>query len=347
MFLSYFFDILTLSAPYLLFGLLVSGLIYTFFQSQIIKKLIGKEKISDVFLASILGVPIPLCSCSVIPTAVTLKKKGASNGASSSFLISGPESGVDSVLLTYSLMDLPMVIFRVVATFFSAFTAGILNIFFNKTKNIKMEEEQKSCCISADTPSKKIKSSLFQKLKNGFSYSFNNLMADISFWLFFGLVLATVISYFIPDNFFSQLSHWQNKGLILIVGIPLYICASATTPIAASMILKGLNPGSALLLLLVGPATNIANLLVMKKYLSLRGIVINLLSIISIALIFSSLVDYFYSHYFEINFNLSPHLHTEGNSIFDRVLGIILLILMLRGIYKKYIKSILLRSKKS
>lgn len=341
MFLSEFWNILILSAPYLIFGLIVSGFIHVFFQSTTIKKIIGKEKIKDIFLASLLGVPIPLCSCSVIPTAITLRKKGASNGATSSFLISSPESGVDSILLTYSLMDIPMSIFRVVATFFSAFTAGILNIFFNKTPKQVIEQEEKSCCSEKNNNKEnnisKNSFSIWKKIKDGFLYSFRNLMDDISFWLLFGLLIASIISFYVPENFFNQLSNWQNKGLILLVGIPLYICASATTPIASSMILKGLNPGSALLLLLVGPATNIANLLVMKKYISTKGIVINLVSIIVVAVFFSFLIDYFYLNYFSIDFNLKSHLHNENPSYFENFLASILLFLMLKGIFKKCI----------
>jgi uncharacterized membrane protein YraQ (UPF0718 family) len=321
---------LLVSAPYLIVGLFASGLIHAFISVDTIKKWLGQKRMRDIFTASAVGVPLPLCSCSVIPAAVTLKKSGASNASTSAFLISTPESGVDSIAMTYAMIDLPMTIIRPIAAFFSAITAGFAQYFFNPDeKDQEIEEEQKSCCSKTENKKK--------SFKGGMKYAFYDLINDLSVWLTIGILAGALIDYLVPANFFEGLAAWQGKALILAIGVPLYICASATTPIAASLIMKGMSPGAALLLLLVGPATNFSNMAVLQKYIGKKGIVLNIIAIVVVALIFAELTDLFYSTR-ELKLHMA-HVHEHGGSEWWRVgSSIILVALLFRGIYIEELK---------
>ena len=330
---------LLVSSPYLLFGLLFSGLIHKFVPMSKVKKWLGKDSFSSVLKASLVGVPLPLCSCSVIPTAVTLKKSGASNGATSAFLISTPESGVDSMSITYALIDLPMTLIRPLAAFCSAFFAGALQFMFNDfeyKEEINQEVPAKSSCCSKkkETP----KETPIELFKGVFKYGYGKLIDDISVWLTVGILLGALIEFIVPDNFFTSMGMIENRIMILLIGVPLYICASASTPIAVSLMLKGLSPGSALLLLLVGPATNISNIAVLQKYIGKKGVALNIFSIVFVALIFSFITDYMYANFFELKLSEMLQHHDHGGTWWEVISAIILVILLSKGIYKEEIK---------
>ena len=184
---------LLVSAPYLLFGLVISGAIHELIPVEKVKKWLGEKSFGSIFKASAVGVPLPLCSCSVIPTAVTLRKSGASNGATSAFLISTPESGIDSISITYALMDLPMTIIRPVAAFASAFVAGILQFFFNDFEPEKEEEEVKSCCAKKKAAQEVTKKSVGQTSVDIFKFGFGKLLNDIAVWLTIGILMGALI----------------------------------------------------------------------------------------------------------------------------------------------------------
>lgn len=331
---------LLVSAPYLLLGLFVSGIVHAYIPMSKVKKWLGAKSISSVFRAALVGVPLPLCSCSVIPTAVTLRKSGASNGATSAFLISTPESGVDSISITYAMMDLPMTIIRPVAAFFSATIAGLFQYKFN---DFKLEEEKtaakalpKTCGsggehIHTGTPKK-------NKLVQSMQYGFGKLINDIAGWLAIGILLGALIDFVVPADFFSNLSLIESRFMILLVGIPLYICASASTPIAASLILKGLSPGSALLFLLVGPATNISNIAVLQKYIGKKGVLINMSAIAIVGLIFASITDWMYMNLFTISIDEKLVTHDHSGAWWEHVSAALLVILLVKGVYIENIK---------
>lgn len=341
------------AAPYLMFGLFISGLIHVFVSTERIKKSLGGKGILGVVKASFFGIPLPLCSCAVVPTAVTLKKNGASNSATSSFLISTPESGVDSIAMTYGMMDLPMTIIRPVAAFFSAFAAGVLQIFFNseEVKEVENPKEAKvSCCASKKScgSTTEKKESLSSKMNRVFKFSFIELIDDFAFWLTLGIVAGAFIDFIVPPNFFESLSGWSGKLLILGIGIPLYICASATTPIAASLVMKGMSPGTSLLILLVGPATNISNLLVIGQYIGKKGVILNVIAIAAVALGMSFLVDYLYTAFaWPLNFNVHAHAH-EGGSWLELSLTIAFVILLGKSLVTKELPKLIkkIKSKK-
>lgn len=342
-FVEALWETILLSAPYLILGLIISGVIKQFIPMDKVKKWLGGANFSSVVKAALVGVPLPLCSCSVVPTAVTLRKAGASKASTSAFLISTPESGVDSIAMTYALMDLPMTIIRPIAAFLSAFVAGVLQIFFNKEDSVQekenREEPVKSCCSKTKViPKESFGKSLIQSLKFGFG----DLINDIALWFGFGILISALIQVFIPSTFFMDLGTEASRFLILAVGIPVYICASATTPIAAALVMKGVSPGAALLLLLVGPATNISNILVIQKYIGRKGVFLNIAAVIIVGLAFSYLTDYFYIDSVLDWKSSMDHNHAHF-SLFEKVCGAFLVFLILKGIWienlSKYFKK--------
>lgn len=355
-FLASFWKFIVISAPFLLFGFFLAGVIKHFIPMSLVKKWLGNRSFSSIFKAALIGVPLPLCSCSVIPTAITLKKAGASNGATAAFVISTPESGIDSITMTYGMMDLPMTIIRPVAAFLSAMVAGIGQYLFNDT-NEPIGDAPKSCCAhkapiqvkpsccAPKAPAPAAPSCCSGKHHHhkptwfGLSIlrtAYFELIEDIAFWMSIGLLAGAIIDYFVPADFLMMANGTMGRLLILGIGIPFYVCASASTPIAASMMLKGLSPGVALIFLLAGPATSSTNLFVMQKYIGKRGVLINVIAIAVVTLALSYGVDFLYS-YFEwpLNFNIGNHHHHEdGIPWWKHASGVVLSLLLLRGLWK-------------
>lgn len=326
---------------------------------QQVVKWLGKEHWSSVFKAALLGVPLPLCSCAVIPAAVELRKSGAGRGATSSFLISTPESGIDSISVTYALMGLPMAILRPVAAFLSAFVAGLLQLILNPEKEIKKVEVQaevKSCCAhkkKQDSPGDSHdhshqhahaheshgSTSSFSNfwLVKSLKYAFVDLIDDMAVWFSLGMVLAALVDTFVPPAVFVTLTgHW-GKLAIMALAVPIYICASATTPLAAAMMLKGLSPGSALLLMLLGPATNLSNLLVMQKYIGKKAVIINLVAICLCAWAMAIASDHFFPLWGldNVTMGLSPDHARHTPHVVEILCALLLSGLLLKGLYKE------------
>ncbi len=284
---------------YILLGIFLSGIIYVFIDQDKIVRYLGKSRFQSVFLAALFGIPLPLCSCGVLPTAMSLRKRGASKGATLSFLISTPETGLDSIAISYALLDPLMTIFRPVAAFVTAIVAGISeNIFDKKNKALPQNSAELKCDICQEEIQLKQwhPHSFKEKFQYGMKFAFTDLLGDIAVWFILGIVIAGIISYFIPETFIMHYLRegWPAMLLVLVIGIPMYICASASTPIAAALILKGMSPGVALVFLLVGPATNAATILMVGKFLGKRAAVIYLLSISLCAIVLGLFLNQLY-----------------------------------------------------
>jgi len=286
------------AAPFVIFGFFAAGLLKVLIPEKAIVKHLGGNGFRSVFKASLFGVPLPLCSCGVIPVAVGLRKQGASKGATASFLVSVPETGVDSVAITWALLDPLMTIIRPVSAFITALATGSLINLLPEQKEVSKTDTADSCC-SAD-PDKSTLSALqkpiLQRLKDGVVYAFTDLLKDIGGWLLLGILIAGVISYFVPIDFVDRYLGGEYSSLLimLIIGIPLYICASASTPIAAALVLKGLSPGAALVFLLAGPATNAATMTVVAKHLGKTTTVVYVAVIATCSLAFGWIVNRIY-----------------------------------------------------
>ena len=293
------------ASVYILFGMIVGGLLKVFLSPSFVADHLGKGKFSSVIKAALFGIPIPLCSCGVLPAAASLKKQGANSGATTAFLISTPESGVDSMAITYALLDPIMTVARPVSAFITAVAAGISE---NLLQTQQEEDWKKvidrscpidNCCDGNECPPEEHAKhhSFSEKLWSGLKFAVDDLWGDLAGWFFVGLLLAGIIAAVIPQELMTRFlgGGLHSMLIMLLVGIPMYICATASTPVAAALILKGVSPGAALVFLLVGPATNVTSLSVLFGLLGKRATAIYLITLSIFAVLSGLAVDVIYS----------------------------------------------------
>ncbi len=239
----------------------------------------------------------------MLPAAASLRKQGANKGATTAFLISTPESGVDSIAVTYALLDPVMTVIRPLAAFLTAMMAGFAeNLFFWKENNVEMVLDLScpvdNCCDGVDCPEEDHANhhTLTEKIVSGIRFGYKEVWGDIVGWFFIGVLLAGLITTFVPDDLMANLlgGGLSSMLVMLVVGIPLYICATASTPVAAALILKGVSPGAALVFLLVGPATNVTSLSVLTGLLGKKSTLLYLGILSACAVLFGLGVDSFY-----------------------------------------------------
>ena len=339
-------------SPYLLLGFLLAGLMHAFIPGRYYTRYLSKPTLGSVINAAIFGIPLPLCSCGVIPTAMSLRKEGASRGAVTSFLIATPQTGIDSIIATFSLMGVPFAVIRPIAALITAVLGGwMVNTFVSlrdrrahremaegtivKTEEMETctchchchENKAESCCPEGDSDGhhhhhhsgehhhhshhhhshhhhsssaschchdRKIPNTIGGKIVEALRYAFLDMMSDIGKWLVIGLVVAGLITIYVPDEVFTIFKDntMASMILVLIISIPMYLCATGSIPIAVVLMLKGLTPGAALVLLMAGPACNMASILVIRKGLGFRTLVIYILSIVIGAVFFGCLIDW-------------------------------------------------------
>lgn len=291
------------SSVYILFGLLIAGLLRVFMSPNSVATHLGQGRFRSVFKAALLGIPLPLCSCGVLPAAAGLRKQGANKGATAAFLISTPESGVDSIAITWALLDPVMTLARPLAAFTTAVAAGISENLLGPGKEEAVTDQDLTCpvdgcCEGLDCPPEEHAQhhTLSEKIWAGFKFAMTDVWGDIASWFFVGLLLAGLILALVPEEMMGRFlgGGLPSMLLMLVVGIPLYICATASTPIAAALILKGVSPGAALVFLLAGPATNVTSLTVLLRILGKRATAIYLTMIALFSVLFGLAVDQVY-----------------------------------------------------
>ncbi len=346
-------------SPYLLFGFFVAGLLSVFVSQKMVERHLGGRGFLPVLKATLFGIPLPLCSCGVIPVAMSLRKHGASKGSTISFLLSTPQTGVDSILVTYSLLGPVFAVFRPLAALVTGLVGGILvDLFGHSPEDLRLADggqktedggqmtedrvpraengaapnpqsairnpqsegsEEHCCCHHTVSPGR--------KFLNGMKYGFISLPRDIGKPLLLGLVIAALISTVVPDDFFAaRLGHGLPAMLVMmLIGIPMYVCASASVPVAAAMILKGLSPGAALVFLITGPGTNAAGLATIWNTLGRRTALLYLLTVAGCALAAGIVLD---SIIHSIDIGVASHIHNMGPSIVQYVSAVVLLALL-------------------
>lgn len=320
----------TESAPYLLLGLFLAGIIRMLVPDSLITKYLGEK--SSVVTAALIGTPLPLCSCSVIPTAIGIRRAGASKASTASFMVSTPETGVDSISVTYALMGPIMAIARPLSAIFSAITAGLLvRLWDVETPPIEAEPVH-SCCGSKQTK----EPSFWEKIKNSITYGFGKLLSDFMGWLLIGIGFAALIQTFIPPTLLSEYGNGIFAMLLaVVISIPMYICATASTPVAAGLMLSGISPGAALVFMLTGPATNIATLMVVKNELGIRSLMAYLSAVVLTALFMGLSLDWMLE-YFQLTIEVTQGEHGEMTSLLYSLSAIILAALILWQYGKKW-----------
>jgi len=371
--LTNFWQLFLLSAPWLMLGLLIAGLLNVYLPTDFLHRHLGKEGLWTTIKAALIGAPMPLCSCGVIPAAIGLRRAGASKSATTAFLVSTPETGVDSVSVSYVLLGPFMAVIRPIAAVCSAIAAGVLvgkeSEFNNErtktshnletvtssccsTKQATAKEPTSSCCSTKQAPTiektsccaskkevVKIEGGV-AKLKRAISFSCNKLLEDTMVWLVIGLFFAALVQTYVPESYLSQWGSGIFAMLVVIlISIPMYICATASTPIAAGLLLSGVSPGAVLVFMLAGPATNVATLGVVGKELGKRAVVAYLIGVIGVALLFGFLTDYLVS---EFGFVVAPMMGEEHQVLphwLSLVCGVLLVALMLRLALKILLKK--------
>jgi uncharacterized membrane protein YraQ (UPF0718 family) len=282
-------DLYLEAAPWLLLGLVMAGLLKAWLPEGMLQQKLGRGRFLPILKATLIGAPLPLCSCGVLPAAMGLRRSGASKSATVSFMISTPETGPDSIAVTYALLGPFMALVRPVAAIVSALFTGLLNSLLVPQEEaikpaITLPIADAAPCGCADgacgTTTRSDNSGIWQRSGQGLRYAFTDILDDIWLWLLAGLVLAALVMSFIPPD---SLASWGDGVdamlLMLLVGIPMYICATASTPLAAAMMLAGISPGTVLVFLLAGPATNLATMGVIQREMGLRTLVLYLLGI--------------------------------------------------------------------
>ena len=313
------------TAFWLLIGLLAAGVIKSFISETTMKRWVGGHGLASILRAALFGAPLPLCSCGVLPAAIGMRRAGASKEATVAFLISTPETSVDSVAVTYALMGPLMAVFRPIAALVNAIGTGMLTTLVSDDEGTvpestsgpinssccasghvqqqvveQAEQQTVSCCASkSEAPVENVSSccegkadtiekdkSQKNKVMQVLSYAGAELLDDISKWLAIGIVLAGIMLTLIPPGWLAQWGGGLSAMLImLVVGIPMYICAVASTPVAAGLLLAGVSPGAVLVFLLVGPATNIASFALLKQELGLKVTAVYLFGLAVLSLI--------------------------------------------------------------
>lgn len=337
-FVSETWIVLNEAAPFVLFGFLVSALVKALVPDDFVARHLGRSSSGSVFKAALLGIPLPLCSCGVIPTAAGLRKQGASRGATTSFLISTPETGADSIAVTWALLDPIMTVLRPLAAFITATVAGLLvNILPDEPEASRGAElpMASSCgcsggCCETDSATAH-KPPFLTRLKDALRYAFGEMLSDIGMWLLIGVLAAGFISALVPAGFFEEYLGGEFASLVImmVVGVPLYVCATSSTPIAASMALKGLSPGAALVFLLAGPATNTATIAVVARILGRKAVAVYIGAIALCALGLGWLTNRLYA---ALGTDISAWMNrTEVESVtpFTMVCAIALVVLVL------------------
>jgi len=268
-------------APYLLLGFLIAGILHVFVPQKFYSKYLSRKNKLSVIWAALLGIPLPLCSCGVIPTAIGLRNEKASKGAIASFLIATPQTGIDSILATFSLMGLGFAIIRPMAALVTGVCGGFLVNRLVRDDD-KLDDASSLCKVERG-------SKIWRVLK----YAYYDMIRDIGLRLLIGLIIAALIQVALPDEFFLSFGSQPllQMLVILAIAVPMYICSTGSIPVAAALMMKGLSPGAALVMLMAGPAVNLASILVVNKSMGRQFTSIYLLTIIVFSVLFGLLLN--------------------------------------------------------
>ncbi|MGM0518263.1 MAG: SO_0444 family Cu/Zn efflux transporter [Campylobacterota bacterium] len=348
-----FLTLLNAFSIYIVIGLFIAGILKQIIPDDFVSSHLGNDSTGSVIKATLFGIPLPVCSCSVIPLAQALRKEGASKGSVQSFLISTPITGVDSILATFSLFGFVFTAFRVISSIIIAIIVGLVQNIFEKKEskssnkqNINFQsfstvkptstfsttkEDESSCCSTSSCCSSSSKKEGFS-IKAVFTYAYGILFKDMAKALLIGLILGSLFITFMPQEYSSLF--FENRFLtyivIILLAIPLYTCATASLPIAAALMLQGMSGGAAFIFLTAGPATSAVTMSIVYKLLGKKSLIIYVSTISSLALIFGVSFDIFFEE-LEI---LKVSLEDESSSLFEALASLAVLLLIFYHIFK-------------
>lgn len=328
--ISFFWELTAIMAPSLLLGFLIAGILSAFITPDLIKQHLGKSSFWQICKASIFGVPLPLCSCSVLPVAASLHKNGAGKGSTISFLTSTPQTGVDSIFITNALLGGMFAIIRVVVAFITGILAGSMVRIFTKNEEEKENiEKEQSCCTCAHENEKE------NPIVHIIKYGFITLPKDIGKSMLVGLILSAIITAFLPANFFADKllgNEFVSMIVMLVIGTIIYVCSSGSVPIVLSLIASGISPGAGLVFLITGPATNLASLTTLTKIVGTKSVFIYLATLATSALISGYILNQFID-----STAISQMVHSghESLSWLNHLCAVILMIILGQSLIPK------------
>ncbi|MDE6801873.1 MAG: permease [Muribaculaceae bacterium] len=319
-------------SPYILLGFLIAGLMHAYVSRKTLARHLSGNDWRTVIKSALIGVPLPLCSCGVLPTAIAMKRSGASKGATASFLIATPQTGVDSISATWSLLGPAFAIVRPLAALTTAVFGGLVVGRTDKA----VETVEGEYMLADERPQ-----GWAARLGAALRYGFVDLVGSIGGWLVAGLIIAALITVYVPDDFFEILGNKPFLSMIavLIIAIPMYVCATGSIPIAMSLMLKGLSPGTALVLLMAGPAANFASFTLISREMGRKSATIYLAAIVVGAMAFGLAIDYLVpSEWFRLKAMAGHGCHSAEFSPFATLCSILLVALLIYSFAKRYIK---------
>ncbi|MCW8929244.1 MAG: SO_0444 family Cu/Zn efflux transporter [Gammaproteobacteria bacterium] len=348
--LANFWILLNSIAFFILIGVVIAGIFKLLLPDAFIKKHLGEHNFMANIKAAVFGIPLPLCSCSVIPFVSALKKSGASRSAIQTFLISTPITGADSIMATYGVFGWLFTLYRVVTSVIISMLAGLLTLLLVKEEATESNSENNPSMqfkpvsghiigkpLNINVVKAEDKQNIFQQV---LSYAFDDIYKDIARALMIGLILGALIITFMPENLAEYISAnpLMNYVLVLAVSVPLYVCATASIPLGLSLLSAGFSPGAAFIFLTAGPATNTITMSVVMKTLGKTSLVIYLSSVIIGSLIFGFAFDSFFPE--SLGQMLIFDEHEEEAGFVAQVSSVILLYLSLKYIINKDAKLI-------
>jgi uncharacterized membrane protein YraQ (UPF0718 family)/copper chaperone CopZ len=327
-------EMLNEMSPYILLGFLFAGILHAFVKPEVLTQHLAGNGFKQSFKAALLGVPLPLCSCGVLPTAISLKRSGASTSATTSFLIATPQTGVDSIAATYSLLGIGFAIVRPIAALISAILGG--TIMGRLTNEVLIAQTDDKLSGSALRPT------LIGKVRDMLRYGFVDMVGSVGKWLVIGLVIAALITAIVPNDFFAAFAQYPLLAMIVIVmvAIPMYVCATGSIPIALSLMLKGITLGTALVFLMAGPAVNFASYTLLSRSLGKRNTLLYIAIIALSAITTGLIIDYLLPRaWFVHKLDYARDCCMQSTSILNTVSSVILVALLVYALIVKRFKS--------
>ena len=321
-------------APYLLLGFVIAGLLRALFTEDWVRRHLGKRGLKQIFKAVAIGIPLPLCSCGVIPVAAGIRRQGGQRGAVAAFTASTPQTGVDSIAATVGMMGWPFAIIRIIIAFINGVAAGLTverwgekDAPANPDSGSGEKESGKSCCSGEGSDGTPEDKNFAEKLKSGLQFGLYTLPRDLFGALAIGLLVAGAISAFVPQDFFENIPGglFSVYVAMTLVSLPLYVCSTGSIPLAFSFLQAGMSPGSVLIFLIAGPASNVATVTSLWKIIGGRSTLGYICSIVVTCWITAVIVD---TTGLSILVMDSMHHHDTGISLFQHASAAVLILVL-------------------
>ena len=314
-------------SPYILLGFFIAGLMHAFVPQHVLARHLSGTGWKAVVKSALIGIPLPLCSCGVLPTAIAMRRNGASRAASTSFLVATPQTGVDSIAATWSLLGPAFAVVRPVAALVTAVFGGVA------VGRSEKSEGPAACNAGADSAGEADgrPRGFMARCADALRYGFVDLTGSIGGWLVTGLIVAALITVYVPADLFAVLGARPILSMlaVLVIAIPMYVCATGSIPIAMSLVLKGLSPGTALVLLMAGPAANFASFTLIAREMGRKAAAIYLMSIVAGTIAFGLAIDYLLpASWFDIGHMHAGARHMHRPGIFSTVCSAVLAALL-------------------